>query len=99
MRKTARIANKGLITIAIVIVIAIVIFVFYLVKLNKEDKESLNHIFAEIDSQNANLTEYIIYGTHLNLKGEIIENIENLKNIKLIIARNKWKRRRICFKL
>lgn len=46
----------------------------------------MDQIFKEVENNvNANLTKYIIYGTHLNLEGEIQDNLSEVKSANLIL--------------
>ncbi len=49
---------------------------------NKTEKEET---FSNIESLNASLTEYIVYGTHLNIKGKILDRLEDVKNVNLVM--------------
>ncbi len=52
----------------------------YFIKIN-----NAKNVFDEIENDEASLSEYIVYGTHLNLKGSINLSNENIKNITLCL--------------
>ena len=76
-------------TIVILILAILVIlggiFIINQIKANKESEEQMQDILKNVQEEKASLTEYVIYGTHLNLKGEIEEKKEEVKNINLIL--------------
>ncbi len=75
--------NKRII-FAILIFLALVISIIFLIHHIAVKRAGMEGIFAGTEKQNANLTEYVIYGTHLNLKGQINDNISEIKSVNLI---------------
>lgn len=73
------------ILILAILVILGAIFIINQIKANKESEEQMQDILKNVQEEKASLTEYVIYGTHLNLKGEIEEKKEEVKNINLIL--------------
>ena len=55
----------------------------------------MEDILAQGEVQNAILTEYIVYGTHLNLKGEILNTNSSIKELKLIALGRSGERQEI----
>lgn len=78
--------HKLIVVILTIIIILLVTFCLCIVKYNNYNKHGMENIFKRIESQSASLTEYIVYGTHLNIKGKINENIQDIKNVNLILA-------------
>ena len=77
--------------IVIIILIILIIVVAFIAVMVIRRKASMEKIFGKIENINAYLTEYIVYGPHLNIKGEIRENIYNVKEVR--------KRRKVSVKL
>lgn len=72
--------------IVIIILIILIIVVAFIAVMVIRRKASMEKIFGKIENINAYLTEYIVYGPHLNIKGEIRENIYNVKEVNLIFV-------------
>ena len=72
--------------IVIIILIILIIVVAFIAVMAIRRKASMEKIFGKIENINAYLTEYIVYGPHLNIKGEIRENIYNVKEVNLIFV-------------
>ena len=75
--------------ILIVLIVAIIIgcfFAIYVVRNIKYRAEGMANILEKTSDTKADLTEYIVYGTHLNLKGEICDKLEDVKEINLVFA-------------
>ena len=53
---------------------------------NKEKQEGIQSILDKVETQKADIIEYIVYGTHLNIKGAIIKEIEDVENINLVLV-------------
>lgn len=53
---------------------------------NKIKEREIGEAFENIEDTNVKISEYIVYGTHLNIKGSINENITDISNINLILA-------------
>ena len=64
------IASKIILGILIILIILIALFSIYIVQNDKISKIELEEILLKVEEEEANLTEYIVYGTHLNLKGD-----------------------------
>lgn len=74
-----------IIVLAFSVILGAVILVLSIVK----DKENLENIQRQLDNvelQKAEVLEYIVYGTHLNLKGAIIKEAEEIKDVNLVLA-------------
>ena len=52
----------------------------------QKNRDITKEIFDSIEPTEASLTEYIVYGTHLNIKGELIDNLSNVKDVNLVLA-------------
>lgn len=96
-RKTG-IAVKTILAILIILVLLIVAFIVYKMQNDKVSKEALVDIFEYIENEEADLTEYIIYGTHLNIKGNINDTITNVQDVNLILASTSGEERLIDLK-
>lgn len=77
--------NKKIIFIVILIILA---FGISLIFFNKENvlKKDGNNKEIQIEEIYANLTDAYIYGTHLNIEGNIELNSDNIENMTLILA-------------
>lgn len=73
--------KKRIISIIIILCISISIITIYSLYIN--DK-----VIKIIEKQEANIEEYTIYGTHLNIKGNINLNTD-IKNISITLKNNK----------
>lgn len=74
--------------IFIILLILIIAGVLYLIYSYKEyNKNGMEKIFGKVEEKVANLTEYIVYGTHLNLKGTIDDELSNVTSVNLILAK------------
>lgn len=51
---------------------------------NHKKELSIEKIFETVENTKAYLTKYIIYGTHLNIEGEIQEDLAEIKSVNLI---------------
>ena len=60
-----------IITMLISILVVLIAFVMYKVVNNNKSKKGVENILSQTETNNAIITEYIVYGTHLSLKGEI----------------------------
>ncbi len=78
---------KKLIFILIIILI-IVGSIFAISKIGKvkNEKDHEKEIFESLEIEEANLTEYIVYGTHLNLKGELKGAIQDVNSVNLLLS-------------
>lgn len=77
---------KAMMTIFIILIIIIIAFLVYRINNDKLMEKNIEHIFSEVEAKEANLTEYVVYGTKLNIKGEIEESIEAISSINLVLA-------------
>lgn len=64
----------------IIVILAVLVTIGSIFAINqiityKKTEQEIESILSKIEKEQANLTEYIIYGTHLNLKGEIFSDI------------------------
>lgn len=73
-----KIGIKILVIMMILIVALVVYSIIY--KIN-----SINDIFKNVEDKEVSLTEYIVYGTHLNLKGSLKTETDNITNAKLCL--------------
>lgn len=64
-------------------VIFLIIAIVYIAIIMIEKIQATNSIFENIESEEVSLTEYIVYGNHLNLKGKLNIEDTNIENIKL----------------
>ena len=78
--------SKAIILIFIVIIVLIFFGAIFLYKNSQDERTITRNIFAELENIEANLTEYIVYGTHLNLKGDVYDDISNIKDVNLILT-------------
>lgn len=58
----------------------------------------MEKIFGKVEEKSADLTEYIIYGTHLNIKGRIQDEISNINKVNLILSNIDGKEEKINLK-
>lgn len=72
--------------ILLLIIILGLFLVVYFVKYEKYKKDGMLSIFNKIETTKASLTEYIVYGTHLNIKGEINQKLENVSHVNLVFS-------------
>ncbi len=72
--------------IRITLLLAIILVGVYSVKTNVNNKKTMQEIFEKVENTEASLTEYIVYGTHLNIKGECVVAQENVSSVSLILA-------------
>lgn len=52
---------------------------------NHKQEVSIDQIFKDLEDVSASLTKYVIYGTHLNLEGEIQADLSEVKSANLIL--------------
>ena len=71
----------GVVLIFVILLIAVVgIYVMYTtISKTKEIKD----IFEDIEEKEVLVSEYIVYGTHLNIKGNLEIEVSNIKNVSL----------------
>lgn len=82
-KKEKKVAKRIILALLLLLIIAGIAFGIYAFTYSETGMKS---IFGKVQEKNANLTEFIIYGTHLNLKGEINEKTPELKNVNLVFA-------------
>lgn len=74
--------------VSIILLILIIAGVLYSIYgYNEYNKNGMEKIFGKVEEKVANLTEYIIYGTHLNLKGTIDDELSNVTSVNLILTK------------
>lgn len=73
---------RYLFRIAIAFVILVVLYIAYLMI---EKENGVKGIFQNIENQEASLTEYIVYGTHLNIKGTLDVDNSSLSSVSLCL--------------
>lgn len=80
MSKKQKSVGNVIFRVIILFIIMITIYIAYefIYKVN-----SVNNIFKEIESEEALVSEYIVYGTHLNIKGNLKINNSNIKKVSL----------------
>ena len=88
-----KVISKGFSKVKVIILVLLVTSVFisllysiYVIKNAKYKKDGMISIFDKVQINQANLTEYIVYGTHLNIKGEIEEKPEDINEVNLVFA-------------
>ncbi len=82
---------KKRIIIVFLVLILIGILSTCIIILNSKNKEEIENILQSSEIKNAELTEYIVYGTHLNIKGEVKEDAKKVKEVNLIFASTEGK--------
>ena len=82
-KKEKKVAKRIILALLLLLIIAGIAFGIYAFTYSETGMKS---IFGKVQEKNANLTEFIINGTHLNLKGEINEKTPELKNVNLVFA-------------
>lgn len=80
------IVAKIALAILIILIIIVIVFAIYIVQNREHEKVQIEDIFGKVEMLEAELTEYIVYGTHLNIKGEIKEKEENIEGVNLILT-------------
>lgn len=71
----------GILAILIILIILILAFGLYIFV---SDKNGMEKIFSKVEEEEASLTEYIVYGTHLNIKGEVKTETAGIKEVNLV---------------
>ena len=74
--------RKLLIRIVIIFVILIVVYIAYSVIYRTS---SVKDIFDEVEKTQVSLSEYIVYGTHLNIKGKLEIDNSDIKKVSLCL--------------
>lgn len=77
---------KVLLLLFALAIIAVAVFVVLNMNVEQKSKDVMKEIFETIEVPEANLTEYIVYGTHLSIKGELATELSNVKNVNLVFA-------------
>lgn len=95
MKKKTKGRNGGILAILFILVILILAFGMYIFVVNKNGAE---RIFSKVDEKQANLTEYIVYGTHLNIKGEVSAETSGIKGVNLVFATTKQDEKKVKLK-
>ena len=86
---------KKRIIIVFLVLILIGILSTCIIILNSKNKEEIENILQSSEIKNAELTEYIVYGTHLNIKGEVKEDAKKVKEVNLIFASTEGKEEKV----
>ncbi len=71
--------------IAKLLIVLFVLLVIYIVISSFTGSSNVKDVFDGIEKEEASLNEYIVYGTHLNLKGSIDIDNDNIKNMTLCL--------------
>lgn len=80
-KKSKKNKSKLLARVIVIFMILVAVYVGYLA-LQKTGKD--NDLFEDVESSaEATLSEYIVYGTHLNIKGNLILEDSNFLNVSL----------------
>lgn len=82
-KKKTKGSKGGILAILFILVILILAFGIYIFVSNKNGME---RILGKVDEKQATLTEYIVYGTHLNIKGEVKTETTGIKGVNLVLA-------------
>ena len=77
--------NKTYRYILILIILFIALISIYTILLSKYKETRTRNIFANLEEVEASLTEYIVYGTHLRIKGNLAIDNENIQSISLCL--------------
>lgn len=84
-KKSSGIGRKLGVSFFIILLFICGMFTIYVFEDNKENIKTMEHVLHEVENEEAILTEYIVYGTHLNMKGEIGDNFTNINSVILSI--------------
>lgn len=84
--KNKHIIIKIMLLLCILSAIAVAVFAVSNMKTEQKNKDVMKEIFESVEMQEANLTEYIVYGTHLSIKGELVDQISNIKSVALLFS-------------
>ncbi len=90
MKKGLEQNHGGILIILFVIVLIILLgaaAIYEMYFYEEANKTEMAKIFAKVENSYAELTKYMVYGTHLNVEGEIKEEIPNIKSVKLILKK------------
>ena len=68
-----------------IVIIFIALADAYVIFLDSNKKMKTRDIFEDVEKTEASLTEYIVYGTHLRIKGNLLIDNENIQNINLCL--------------
>lgn len=82
MSKKKKKGNVGKRIYRVIVVLGILILA-YLAYITFYNSTNINDIFDGVDEKEAVVSEYIVYGTHLNIKGSLDINTTNIKNVSL----------------
>lgn len=67
------------------IILFIVLIYIYTILLSKYKETRTRNIFSNLEETEAYLTEYIVYGTHLRIKGNLSIDNENIQSVSLCL--------------
>lgn len=70
-------ARKGIFLIIVILVVSYMIYNFVY------KKGKIHSIFEEVEEETASVTEYIVYGTHLNINGSLNIDTSNIQSVSL----------------
>jgi len=77
-------SKKSVVKLAIRIIVSLVILlVVFIVYKMIYKVSSINDLFSNIETKEAVVSEYIVYGPHLNIKGSLDIESSNVKDVKL----------------
>ena len=79
-------APKFTLMILLILIILIIGFTIYIAQNKQNSKHVIEEVLSNVQNIEANLTEYIVYGTHLNIKGEIKDEISEIQEVSMILA-------------
>lgn len=81
--------RKKVLAVTMIMLVSILVillaFVIYEITNSNKTKQETEDILNRAETENAVITEYTVYGTHLNLKGEILAGFTNVKYVNLVM--------------
>ena len=84
-KKKSKKKNKTYRFILTLIILFIALISIYIIFLSKYKETKTRNIFANLEETQASLTEYIVYGTHLRIKGNLAIDNENIQSVSLCL--------------
>lgn len=78
--------KKIIVILLLILIILGAVFAIYKMQETKVTKDHEKEIFESLEITEVDLTEYVVYGTHLNIKGELKEILPNVKGVSLVLA-------------
>lgn len=83
-KQKKKIIGKITVLLIIIVVIAAILAVVYVGYKMIYKVSSIKDIFEGVETKQAIVSEYIVYGTHLNIKGNLsLENTDEIQSVKL----------------